>query len=120
MADRDLRDASVAEISLDWRFGNCDNAALKLCSVVLYASGYKAARDLQYYRTIQSIELILGPDRRSDVAYLDLCRKKRNIVEYDQAGMITEAEVDEIVSFVRDFRSDVRAWLATNHPDLLS
>ena len=34
VVDRDLRDASVDEISLDWRFGIAYNAALKLCTVV--------------------------------------------------------------------------------------
>ena len=35
---RDLRDAQ-GDISADWRFGIAYNAALKLCTILLYASG---------------------------------------------------------------------------------
>jgi len=119
MVDRDLRDASVAEISLDWRFGIVYNAALKLCTVLLFSEGYRAARDLQHYRTIQAMTIILGSERKDDVAYLDACRKKRNIVEYEQAGVTTETQADELVEFVRTFRTDVLAWLADHHTELL-
>ncbi|RPJ58728.1 MAG: hypothetical protein EHM23_16605 [Acidobacteria bacterium] len=116
---RDLQDGCVDDISLDWRFGIAYNAALKLCTLVLYSEGYRAARDLQHYRTIQAMMIILGSDRKDDVAYLDACRKKRNIVEYEQAGVTTEAQADELVEFVRNFRTDVVAWLTENHPELV-
>ena len=48
IVDRDLIDAE-AGISPDWRFGIAYNAALKLCSILLYASGYRAERSLQHY-----------------------------------------------------------------------
>ena len=44
----------------DWRFGIAYNTALKLCTILLYASGYRAERTLQHYRTIQAMPLILG------------------------------------------------------------
>ena len=68
IVDRDLKDAKEG-ISDDWRFGIAYNAALKLCTVLLYAEGYKAERNLQHYRTIQSIPLILGQDRKKDTEY---------------------------------------------------
>ena len=57
---RDMVDSEEG-ISDDWRFGIAYNAALKLCTILLYAEGYKAERALQHYRTIQSMPLILGP-----------------------------------------------------------
>jgi hypothetical protein len=33
---RDLQDAEVKELSADWRFGIAYNAALKLCTILLY------------------------------------------------------------------------------------
>jgi hypothetical protein len=59
IVDRDLSDAGGG-ISPDWRFGIADNAALKLCTILLYAEGYRASRMLQHYRTIQALPLILG------------------------------------------------------------
>lgn len=57
--DRDLQDAA-GEISSDWRFGIAYNAALKLCTILLYAEGYRPEKNLQHYRTIQSLPVILG------------------------------------------------------------
>jgi len=68
IVDRDLVDAG-GEISADWRFGIAYNAALKLCTILLYAEGYRATRMLQHYRTIQALSLILGPEHRADVGY---------------------------------------------------
>ncbi|MCZ6636225.1 MAG: hypothetical protein O7G87_22745 [bacterium] len=45
IVDRDLADAS-RDISADWKFGIAYNAALKLCTVLLYAEGYQAERML--------------------------------------------------------------------------
>jgi hypothetical protein len=64
IVDRDLTDAESG-ISPDWRFGIAYNAALKLCTILLYASGYRAEKTLQHYRTIQSLSLILGIDRKN-------------------------------------------------------
>jgi len=119
IVDRDLADAADG-ISPDWRFGIAYNAALKLCTILLYASGYRAERVLQHYRTIQAMPLILGSDRRADAEYLETCRKKRNIVEYDYVGGATDDEVDELISFVKELRSGVLDWLRENHPLLSS
>ena len=85
IVDRDLTDSSRG-ISPDWRFGIAYNAALKLCTILLHASGFRAERQLQHYRTIQSLPIILGGDYKKDAEYLETCRKKRNIVEYDHVG----------------------------------
>ena len=104
----------------DWQFGIAYNAALKLCTILLYASGYRPERSLQQYRTFQSLPTILGDKRADDAEYLEICRKKRNIVEYGYVGGVTEVDVEELMSFVEDFRKDVLGWLGKNHPPLLS
>lgn len=119
IVDRDLEDAGGG-ISPDWRFGIAYNAALKLCTILLYAEGYRAARMLQHYRTIQALPLILGPGHRADADYLDNCRKKRNIVEYDYVGGATEDEASELATYVLELRERVLSWLKANHPSLLN
>lgn len=118
IVDRDLKDAKEG-ISDDWRFGIAYNAALKLCTVLLYAEGYKAERNLQHYRTIQSIPLILGQDRKKDTEYLDACRSKRNTVEYDYVGAATEQDADELIEFAFEMKKDVLVWLKEHHPKLI-
>jgi hypothetical protein len=55
IVDRDLSDAKSGGISTDWQFGIAYNAALKLCTILLYAEGYRAGQGLQHYRTIQAL-----------------------------------------------------------------
>ena len=118
IVDRDMLDAGSA-ISTDWRFGIAYNAALKLCTILLYAEGYRPSRELQHYRTLAAFPEILGETRKADAEYLDDCRKKRNIVEYDYIGGASESDVDELIGFVKDLRDEVINWLKRNHPELL-
>ena len=115
---RDLADAGRG-ISADWRFGIAYNAALRLCTILLYAEGYRPERTLQHYRTIQALGLILGSDRKPDVEYLEVCRKKRNIIEYDQPGSVSAADAAELLKFVVELRTGVLKWLGENHRELL-
>ena len=117
IVDRDLKDAKVG-ISDDWRFGIAYNAALKLCTILLHAEGYEAEKNLQHYRTIQAILIILGEDRKRDAEYLETCRTKRNILEYDYIGGVTEKDANELIEFVAEFKTDIVAWLKMHHPDL--
>lgn len=118
IVDRDLKDAAHG-ISSDWRFGIAYNAALKLCTIVLFGEGYRAAQAGQHYYTIQAMPLILGEEQLETAAYLDACRKRRNIVEYESVGGISEDDVDELCSFVKAFKETVLTWLKKHHPGLL-
>jgi hypothetical protein len=115
---RDLADA-VGDISADWQFGIAYNAALKLCMILLYASGYRPEKTLQHYRTLQALPLILGSERKADVDYLDACRIKRNTVEYDYAGGATRKDAQELIEFSRELRETVMDWLRREHIELL-
>lgn len=116
--DRDLKDAA-GDISADWRFGIAYNAALKLCTILLYTEGYRPEKNLQHYRTIQALPLILGSHHERDVQYLDTCRNKRNVAEYDYVGGVTEEDVDELIAFVNELREEIIKWLDKQHPDFL-
>jgi hypothetical protein len=119
LVTRDLSDAQVGDISTDWQFGIAYNAALKLCTILLYAEGYRAGQGLQHYRTIQALPLVLGRSRDADADYLDTCRVKRNTVEYDRIGTASDSEVHELISFVRELHAEVIMWLQANHPGLV-
>jgi len=118
IVERDLADA-VGEISADWRFGIAYNAVLKLCTILLHASGYRPERAFQHYRTIAALPFILGEARRDDAAYLETCRVKRNRAEYDMAGVATDRDAAELLEFCRELRQDVLVWLRERHPGLL-
>jgi hypothetical protein len=118
IVERDLQDAR-REISADWRFGIAYNAALKLCRILLSAEGYRPSHELQHYRTLAALPEILGEAKKADAKYLDDCRKKRNIVEYEYVGGASGPDADELIEFVKDLRDEVIAWLKKKHPELL-
>ena len=98
IVDRDLQDTGC-NLSDDWRFGIAYNAALKLCTILLYSEGYRPAQGLQHYRTIMALPLILGKEKESDAQYLNVSRSKRNIVEYDYVGGVSKGEAEELITF---------------------
>ena len=118
IVERDLNDAQ-GNISADWRFGIAYNGALKLCRILLSAEGYRPSHELQHYRTLAALPEILGEAKKADAEYLDDCRKKRNIVDYDEVSGASESDADELIGFVKDFKDEVIAWLKKNHPELL-
>ena len=87
---RDLRDSEVKGLTKDWQFAIAYNAALQICTIALYCGGYKPSRgQSEHYRIIQSLVFTLGPDYEEIRNYLNNCRAKRNISDYDMAGTIS-------------------------------
>lgn len=70
IVDRDLED-SMRDLSPDWQFGIAYNAALKLCTILLYASGFRPEKNLAHYRTLAALPIILGNEYKDDADYLD-------------------------------------------------
>ena len=118
IVERDLADAE-GNISPDWQFGIAYNAALKLCTILLYVSGYRPEKTLQHYRTLSALPLVLGPERKEDADYLETCRTKRNMAEYEMAGVATPQDAAELASFAQQLRRDVLDWLKKTNPKLL-
>jgi len=56
IVDRDPHD-STRDPSPDWQFGIAYNAALKLSTILLYASGYRQEKNLAHYRTLAALPL---------------------------------------------------------------
>ncbi len=119
IVERDLQDARVSGISADWQFGIAYNAALKRCTILVYTQGYRPEHNLAHYRTLAALPLVLGDGRKDDADYLETCRRKRNVTEYDRAGGISEGEAVELAEFVAEFKEDVLRWLHEKYPQLL-
>ena len=116
LADRDLRDAGSSELSVDWRFNIAYNAALQMAGAAMVASGYRTTRTgSHHYRTIRGLVHTIGIDDAT-VRLLDRFRKKRNMAEYDAAGMISEQEAREMLSLARSLREESAGMAAQNAP----
>jgi hypothetical protein len=60
IVERDLKDAKESILSPDWRFGIAYNAALKLCTILLYCEGFRPEKNLAHYRTLQALPVNPG------------------------------------------------------------
>lgn len=120
VVERDVADAGQPDLSVDRRFTTAYNAALQLATVALHAAGYRSVGHGHHWVTLHVLPEIMGSKAQKRADYLDACRTKRNVADYDRAGEISEVELSEILDEVRKFRSDLLEWLRTHHPDLLS
>ena len=119
IVSRDTEDSAIAAVSADARFVMAYNAALKLCTILLYASGYRTDGTGAHYYTIEAMAEILGKDARANADYLDTCRTQRNHAEYDFVDVASDTDVEELYQFVVEFKKSVLKWLKINHSDLL-
>ena len=119
IADRDLEQCRDPGLHPDWRLAIAYNAALQCATAALAAAGFRATQQAHHYRAVQSLELTIGWPRE-DVDALDTFRSRRHMVEYTRADVVSEAEANQAVELARKLRQDVEAWLAAEHPDLLS
>lgn len=70
IVDRELSDAANTSISADSRHYIAYNGALKLCAILLFASGYRPEKGQgSHQHAIDSIRHILGDDRLNDIDY---------------------------------------------------
>ncbi len=120
IVERDLKDADQSDLSLDRRFTTVYNAALQLATIALHAAGYRTAGQRHHWATIHVLPEIMGSKAEKRRDYLDACRTKRNVADYDRAGEISETEATEILDEVLKFRADLLEWLRVQHPDLIS
>lgn len=112
VVERDLADAGILALSSDRRFTTAYNAALQLATIVLRASGYRTAGVGHHWITFQTLPELMSADLQVRADYFDACRRKRNIADYDAAGEISDAETEELLAEVLEFRGDVQEWLA--------
>ena len=116
---RDLQDAALSGLSADRRFATAYNAVLQLAKMVIACAGYRVAGQGHHQTTFEALELAMGPSIVAASTYFDTCRRKRNLVDYDVANLITETEADELLRQARQFGQLVEAWIAQNHPSFV-
>lgn len=118
IADRDINQSQTPGLGPEWRFGIAYNAALQLATAALAAAGFQAERQNKHQRTIECLSWTLGLGS-SDVALLDLCRRKRHTNIYEQVGAISDQEADEMIALAIRLRTLVDTWLKTRFPSLM-
>ncbi len=120
IVDRDIKDAEGGRTSPDRAFAIAYNAALQLANLVLGCAGYRSHGLARHATAFAALAAVLGEAEEERGQYFDDCRVKRNALEYDSAGRVSEAQAKELLRQAKEFRSVVLAWLAEHHPGLLA
>jgi uncharacterized protein (UPF0332 family) len=117
ICDRDLEKVTIAELGPDWRLSIAHNAAVQTAKAALAAVGYRARKQGHHYLLIQSLSFTLNTDP-AIIKRLDKFRQKRNISDYERAGLVTEQEAEEMIALAKQLRDDVEQWLRAHHRKL--
>lgn len=115
--DRDLRDAAILDLSSDNRFGLAYEGALLAAKMAIACAGYRAKGQGAHQTTFAALKLVLGDEIHVTANYLERCRRMRNKLSYDAAGVATERDAAELLGKAMDLRGIVERWIAENHPD---
>ena len=116
---RNLRDAAIPQLSADNRFGLAYEAALLLAKMAVACAGYRVRGVGAHQTTFAALKLALGAGVNTTAAYLERCRRTRNELSYDMAGVVTDAEAAEILAQATALQGTVEQWIARNYPPLV-
>ena len=105
LIERDLKDAQIEELSPDRRFATAYGAALNLASLVIRKEGYRVSGKKGHHKiTFDVASELLGKKADRYVNFFDICRRKRNKVDYDFADVVSGTEVIKLIDMVREFK----------------
>ncbi|MEI8371782.1 MAG: hypothetical protein WCJ35_02995 [Planctomycetota bacterium] len=118
VVERNLRDAAISQLSSDNRFGLAYEAALLLGKMAVACSGYRVKGQGAHQTTFAALKFALGTGISNTATYLERCRRKRNELSYDMAGVVTDTEAEEILARAAVLQNTVEQWIAQNHSHL--
>ena len=117
--DRNLRDAALAGLSADNRFGLAYEAALLAAKMAVHCAGYRAKAVPGAHRALfEGLVVALGPDIRERADFFELCRRRRNDLSYEAAGVVTDRQARETLTEAKKLIAAVQGWVTLNHPGL--
>lgn len=114
----DLEDASPKALSADRRFATAYNAALQLSQIAIACADHRVKLGAGHHRkTFEAVRVALGTPEAEDLTdYFDLCQRKRNDIDYDAAGIVSETDVDELLTKAKEFQVIVENQIKNDCP----
>lgn len=122
IANRNFKDVINGKdiISIDGRYCDAFNALFVLCKALVRSEGLTIECNNWKYVMIVSIPFIIGKNYAEKAAYLVECMKKRDVLNYEVGGVVKDYELNDLVSFLTEFKEVVRHWIYQNHEELVS
>ena len=116
LVERDLAQAETPGLLPDGRYVFLYNAALQLATIVLRLHDVRVGQAGHHRETFHAVVEFVPSELRGTVSHFEHSRRKRNRLTYDQAGAVSEADVDglreSVNVFVEWVRRVVEAYLA--------
>lgn len=116
---RDLADAKVPGLSTDRQFATAYNAVLQLAKMAIACARYRVVGQGHHLTTFEALELAMGQSIVPFARYFEICRRKRNMLDYDTANVATETEARELLEKAEEFQVLVDQWIAQHHPQFV-
>jgi uncharacterized protein (UPF0332 family) len=116
LIDRDLQDACAGGISFDRKFATAYNAVLSGAAIILYCKGYQSYGKAHHFTCFQAMKIVLGKEFAELADYFDSCRVKRNVLDYDVAGIVSEKEFNELMDEAKRFCAFIKEWVTKHYP----
>ena len=89
---------------------------VKRAKICIACSGYRVtARAGHHAVTFEGANLAIGAKILSLTDYFDACRRKRNLIDYDNSSVASETEAEELLKKAYEFHALVEKWFAVNH-----
>lgn len=108
ICQRNLKDASQTNISLDLRFISAYQAGLAAAEALLYCFGYKAPKGNYHYMTWEALRNVPDGYLNKTVVLFNSARQKRAEAFYDHAGVTSESEFNELFKEAKVFINYIR------------
>ena|SRR3990172_3992137 len=108
LAKRDLRTAiRNLEEAPDWAYSIAYNAILQAGRALMFFDGYRPRGGEQHASVVEFIEERLGSAYADQVRLFDQMRRKRHRGIYEVAGLVSDKEAEQAVSFAKGFVEEI-------------
>jgi uncharacterized protein (UPF0332 family) len=98
IADRDLATAfSIKKENPDWAYNIAYNAVLQACKAYMFSQGYRPSSAENHKSTLAFILETLPEPWHTRADYFDRVRKKRHKLVYDEIGLASRNELDNLL-----------------------
>lgn len=116
--DVKLADARSTSISDDTRFTTAYGAALLLAKIALACAGYRLSSSSggHHVTAFEALPDCIGSAAAPLSSYFEVCRRKRNEIDYDRANVASRTDAEEIVRQTQALQVLVEAWITKHHP----
>jgi len=116
LVGRNLRDAALAQLSLDNRLGLAYEAALILAKIAIGCEGYRIKGFAHHRTTLEALPLAMGVDEQDASDLFESFRLIRNQLSYDAAGIVSESDAATALAEALALAERVERWIASRHP----